>query len=116
MDMPHASHPQIQAGNIMKPTLTISVSQTNGRINRQQVKDLSHRIADIAIPPAVVVDLQGINFLGSAELSEFVELHKNVQKHGSKLVLANVTPLVYEVFHITRLTKLFDVHTEASSV
>ena len=100
----------------MEPTLTISVPQTNGRIDRQQVKALWHRIADLTPPPAVVVDLQGINFLGSAELSEFVELHKNVQKHGSKLVLANVTPMVYEVFHITRLTKLFDVRAESSPV
>lgn len=99
----------------MEPLLTISVPQANGRIDRQQVKNLSQRVAESSIPPAVIVDLHGVNFLGSADLAEFIELHNKMQQHGGKLVLANVTPLVYEVFHITRLTKLFDVRTETSS-
>jgi anti-sigma B factor antagonist len=43
-----------------------------------------------------------------------ITLDKQVKESKGSLKLSNINPQIYEVFKITRLNKLFDIHEEAS--
>lgn len=55
-----------------------------------------------------------VEFLSSETLGELIKLDKKVKQHSGKLVLTNIKPEIYEVFAITRLNKLFEIHDEES--
>src|SRR5262245_40934851 len=51
------------------------------------------------------LDLGGVRYVSSEPLGKLVALHRQVRAAGGRLVLENVTPLVYEVLAATRLTR-----------
>ena len=46
-------------------------------------------------------------FLSSAALGKLIGFDKRCKQHGAELILSNIRPEIYEVFAITKLTKLF---------
>ena len=40
-----------------------------------------------------------------------ITLKKQVEKANGKLKLSDINPQIFEVFKITRLNKLFDIHS-----
>jgi anti-anti-sigma factor len=57
--------------------------------------------------PALVVDLVGVGFAGSAALGHFVALHRVARAKGGRLIFCNVDPTVFEVFRVSKLEPLF---------
>jgi anti-anti-sigma factor len=57
---------------------------------------------------AVVVDLSGVGFAGSAALGNFVAIHRQARQRGGRLVLCNVDPTVREVLRASKLDALFE--------
>ncbi len=51
-----------------------------------------------------------VEHLSSAALGVLINLHKQVEGQKGQLKLSNITPQIFEVFKITRLNKLFDIH------
>lgn len=43
-------------------------------------------------------------------LGKIMALHEQVQAIGGRLTLVNLDPFVYEVFEVTRLTTILDMH------
>ncbi len=68
------------------------------------------RLADELGPRGLHLDLAAVRFLSSTGLGKLVGLHHRVAARGGRLTLTRVSPLVYEVFEITRLVRLLDVH------
>lgn len=60
----------------------------------------------------LLLNFNAVEFLSSAALGKLITLEKKVKSHGGKLKLSNIRPQIYEVFAITRLTKLFDIRDE----
>ena len=58
--------------------------------------------------PEVVIDLEGVDFSGSAALGNFVALHRTARQHGGRLVFCKVEPTVAEVFRASKLERLFE--------
>jgi anti-sigma B factor antagonist len=56
----------------------------------------------------LVLDLSNVSYLTSSTLSVLLRLQKRLQSVGGLLALTNARPLVYEVFNVTRLTKVFE--------
>ena len=52
-----------------------------------------------------------VEHLSSAALAMLITLKKQVEKENGKLKLSDINPQIFEVFKITRLNKLFDIHT-----
>jgi anti-anti-sigma factor len=67
-------------------------------------------LADDLGPRALHLDLAAVQFLSSPGLNMLWALHKRVAASGGRLSLIQVSPLVYEVFEVTRLTLRLDVH------
>lgn len=67
-------------------------------------------------PGGIIVDLSGINFVGSVFLSFLLRCHKIVKMQGSEMVLAGVGPKARELLRITALDTvwaLYDTQAEA---
>lgn len=54
-----------------------------------------------------------VEHLSSAALGMLITLNKQVEEASGQLKLADISPQIFEVFKITRLNKLFDIHDTA---
>ncbi len=53
---------------------------------------------------------KNVEHLSSAALGMLINLNKVVSEQAGQLKLSDISPQIYEVFKITRLNKLFDIH------
>ena len=60
----------------------------------------------------IVLDFENVEYLSSAALGKLITMDKKVKGAKGKLRLCNVRPEIYEVFAITKLNKLFDMHED----
>jgi anti-sigma B factor antagonist len=57
----------------------------------------------------IVLNFGHVEFLSSAALGKLIGFDKRVKQHDARLILTNIRPEIYEVFAITKLTKLFTI-------
>jgi len=57
----------------------------------------------------LILDFCHVRFLSSAVLGLLIRVSKRVYEGGGQLRLCNISPKIYEIFKITRLTKIFDI-------
>ena len=62
----------------------------------------------------ILLNFMNVEFLSSAALGKLITLDKKIKTAKSQLKLSNIRPEIYEVFAITRLNKLFDIHEDES--
>jgi len=55
----------------------------------------------------IILNFGNVEFLSSAALGKLIGFDKRVKQHNAELILSNIRPEIYEVFAITKLTKLF---------
>lgn len=60
--------------------------------------------------PRMVLDFAKVSHMSSSALGMLITLHKRVREKGGELRLAEIEPKIYEVFVITRLNEIFDIH------
>ena len=60
----------------------------------------------------VLLNFKNVEFLSSAALGKLITMNRKLQSAGGKLVLCEIDPQIYEVFEITKLNKLFNIHAE----
>jgi anti-sigma B factor antagonist len=65
----------------------------------------------------VLLNLHDIEYIDSAGLGELVKTHTTLQRQGGQLKIVNLNQKVRDLFQITGLHKVFDVHeNEASAI
>ena len=57
----------------------------------------------------LILDFVNVTFLSSAVLGMLIRVSKRVYENDGQLRLCNITPKIYEIFKITRLTRIFGV-------
>ena len=57
----------------------------------------------------VAVDLRDVSYVNSASLGDLVDLHKEIESNGGKLVLVNLCPRVQTIFEVTQLNRIFAI-------
>jgi anti-anti-sigma factor len=67
-------------------------------------------VVEEAGPRRVVLDFSKVRYATSTLLGRLVALRAQVLASGGQLVLCNVSPLLYEMLEVTRLTQVFEVH------
>lgn len=60
-------------------------------------------------PPAVIMDMSEIHFLGSAAVALVVRLWKATNEHGGLMVIVNQDPNVLEVLETAGLTRIWTI-------
>jgi anti-sigma B factor antagonist len=84
-----------------------------GQISTLQDSIMS--VIDQADKINLILDFSGVQFLSSAVLGLLIRISKKVYEHDGKLKLCNIKPKIYEIFKITRLTKIFDIYPDVNS-
>ncbi|PKL47302.1 MAG: anti-sigma factor antagonist [Planctomycetes bacterium HGW-Planctomycetes-1] len=61
----------------------------------------------------LVIDFSSVQFLSSAVLGLLIRISKKINEHKGKLKLCGISSRIYEIFKITRLDEIFDIHEDA---
>jgi anti-sigma B factor antagonist len=110
----------------MNPRITVSyqdtatiVTFTDEKIlEEKDVRQLEQSLAsliDQADGIALVLDFSNVRFMSSAVLGLLIKVSKRVYEHQGRLALCAIGPKIYEIFKITRLTKIFDIYKDADA-
>ena len=90
----------------------VVVLRCKGRFTyRDEAAAFSQKIAEL-LPKVrqVVVELSGLDALDSAGLGELVVVHMWAKASGCSMKLAVANPRIQQLFELTNLISVFDVH------
>lgn len=76
-------------------------------------QQLNALVADADFPK-MVLDFSGVSHMSSSALGMLITLHKRVREKDGRLRLAGIQPAIYEVFVITRLNEIFEIHSSVA--
>ena len=79
--------------------------------NIQIIGDEITALVDATPNPKLVISFANVEHLSSAALGTLITINNRVRSRSGQLRLCNIDPQIYEVFQITRLNKLFQIHT-----
>jgi anti-sigma B factor antagonist len=66
-------------------------------------------VVDAETNPRLLISFANVEHLSSAALGQLITINNKVRARQGQLRLANIDPQIKEVFHITRLNKLFQI-------
>ncbi|MEN1680884.1 MAG: STAS domain-containing protein [Planctomycetota bacterium] len=93
-------------------TVTVVTFADSKIINEDEIAELGqelYALVEGGKPKSMVLNFGSVEFLSSAALGKLISFEKKVRQSKSKLILTNIRPEIYEVFAITKLTKLFTI-------
>lgn len=81
--------------------------------NIQRIADEVTTLIDAQTAPKLVISFANVDHLSSAALGALITIHNRTKQKKGQLRLADIDPQIYEVFTITKLNKLFEIHETA---
>jgi anti-sigma B factor antagonist len=78
--------------------------------NIQAIQEEIGALIDGAPAPRLLISFSNVDHLSSAALGALITINNKVRGKKGALRLSNIDPQIYEVFQITRLNKLFEIH------
>lgn len=81
--------------------------------NIQVIGEEITQLVETKSKPKLVINFKNVDHLSSAALGTLITINRKVQDRGGQLRLAQIDPQIYEVFVITRLNKIFQIHETA---
>jgi len=78
--------------------------------NIQQIGEEIGGIIDESAFPKLLISFENVDHLSSAALGTLITINNKIRQKDGQLRLANINPQIYEVFVITKLNKLFQIH------
>ncbi|MBY0312338.1 MAG: STAS domain-containing protein [Phycisphaerales bacterium] len=83
--------------------------------NIHQIGEEIAGLVDAAPAPKLLISFSNVDHLSSAALGTLITINNRVKNRKGQLRLANIDPQIYEVFKITKLDKLFQIHDTAEA-
>ena len=78
--------------------------------NIQAIGEEISSIIDSQPKPKLLISFANVDHLSSAALGTMITINNRIRNAGGQLRLADIDPQIYEVFVITKLNKLFEIH------
>lgn len=78
--------------------------------NIQAINEEITGVIEHSDTPRILISFSNVDHLSSAALGALITINNKVREKKGELHLANIDPQIYEVFVITRLNKLFNIH------
>lgn len=78
--------------------------------NIQQIGDEIGEIIESGPAPRLLISFSNVDHLSSAALGMLLTVNNKVKGASGKLRLANIDPQIFEVFKITKLDRIFQIH------
>jgi len=80
--------------------------------NIQQIGDEVAHLIERSDNPKLLIDFDQVEHLSSAALGTLITINNRIRQKDGQLRLCNIDPQIYEVFVITKLNKLFQIHED----
>ncbi|MBL0926355.1 MAG: STAS domain-containing protein [Phycisphaerales bacterium] len=78
--------------------------------NIQQIGDEIGALIEADSSPKLLISFSNVDHLSSAALGALITIHNRLKGKKGQLRLADIDPQIFEVFVITKLNKLFEIH------
>ena len=96
------------------------VASPSGRIDHATADPFSQALGThvaqcAAGGPAIVLDMSGVDYISSVGLRALMVAAKQVKTQGGRIAVAALTPMVREVFQISRFHLVFDLFDEVDA-
>jgi len=97
----------------------VVVSFGEGRIAGEKlIKEVGSQLSELvpraAVGRKLLLDFSGVEFMSSLMIGQIMRLQKLCRQGEIRLKLCNLSPGVLDVFKITGLTKLMEIHVDAA--
>lgn len=79
----------------------------------QEIGDELNRLVETEPGIRLLLDFRNVDHLSSAALGMLITLNKKVQEQNGELKLSDINRQIFEVFKITKLNRVFDIHDTA---
>jgi anti-sigma B factor antagonist len=76
----------------------------------QQIGEEIGKLVEQAPGIKLLINFENVEHLSSAALGTLITINNKVRQRGGQLRLSNIDTQIYEVFVITKLNKLFQIH------
>jgi anti-sigma B factor antagonist len=83
--------------------------------NIQQIEEQITEIVERQTRPKILITFANVDHLSSAALGSLITLNNKIRARDGQLRLSNIDPQIYEIFVITKLNKLFQIHEDATA-
>ena len=80
--------------------------------NIQQIGDEITQLVEQSANPRVLICFENVEHLSSAALGALITVNNKIRQKGGQLRLSNIDDQIREVFEITKLDKLFQIHPD----
>lgn len=81
----------------------------------QELGEQLNRLVDVEGRRRILLDFDRVQYLSSAALGKLINLKKKVARAEGQLKLSSIAPDLMEVFKITRLDTVFEIHGDTPS-
>ncbi len=78
--------------------------------NIQRIGEEISEIVDAQSHPKLLINFSNVDHLSSAALGTLITINNKIRSKDGQMRLVNIDPQIYEVFVITKLNKLFQIH------
>ncbi len=82
-------------------------------VNIQAISEEITGLIGLAEIPRILINFTNVDHLSSAALGALITINKKIKDKSGELRLANIDPQIYEIFVITQLNSLFNIHETA---
>lgn len=79
------------------------------------VREELGQLAETERPANLLLSFSGVRLMSSTALAAVLSLIRRMKAYDGKLKLCDMAPMVYEIFAITELNKLFDIHADEAA-
>lgn len=81
--------------------------------NIQQIHEEIKAVIEPEPKPKLLINFTDVDHLSSAALGKLIEINNKLRSVQGQLKLSNIDKQIYDVFRITKLNKIFDIHDTA---
>lgn len=78
--------------------------------NIAKIRDELTGLIDADTDPKLLICFSNVDHLASAALGMLITIHNRLKAKNGQLRLSDIDPQIHEVFVITKLNKLFQIH------
>ena len=78
--------------------------------NIQRIEEEIMEIIEAEDEPRVLISFENVDHLSSAALGTLITINTRIREKSGQLRLADIDKQIYEVFVITKLNNLFEIH------
>ena len=82
-------------------------------LDEQNIQQLGEELTSLVDGPRkILLNFQHVEYLSSAAIGKLMAMNKLVTAAKAKLRMCSISPAIFEVFKITKLNKVFEIHKD----